>query len=150
MLFRSFLLPSSTKIKVFRVRPNFLDSAHVFQIVTVNSEIFARVLFSRNNMRSFVKIKPSQNGNITLSFTDVGKSCPCREFFTSQILTLFAKIKCSRKFLNLQYRHISSPRYNITPILIYNTLCLILEFLFILIGPPGMSVSQFIIQLSCK
>ena len=36
-------------------------------------------------MLSFVEIKPSRNGNITLSFTDVGKSCPSREFFTSQI-----------------------------------------------------------------
>ena len=29
---------------------------------------------------SFVKIKPSQNGEITLLFTDVGKSCPSFEF----------------------------------------------------------------------
>ena len=28
-------------------------------------------LFSRNYMRSFMKIKPSRNGEITLSFTDV-------------------------------------------------------------------------------
>ena len=26
-------------------------------------------------MRSFVKIKPSRNGKITLSFIDIGKSC---------------------------------------------------------------------------
>ena len=32
-------------------------------------------------MRSFVKIKPSQIGEITLSFTD-GKPCPSREFLT--------------------------------------------------------------------
>ena len=31
-------------------------------------------------MRSFVKIKPSRIGDITLSFTDMGKSCPVREF----------------------------------------------------------------------
>ena len=41
---------------------------------TVNSEIFARVLFSRF-MRSFEKIKPSRNGKITMSFNDIGKSC---------------------------------------------------------------------------
>ena len=29
--------------------------------------------------RIFVKIKPSRNGEITLSFTGVGKPCPCRE-----------------------------------------------------------------------
>ena len=41
---------------------------------TVNSEIFARVLFSRTFAdASFAKIKPSQNGQITLLFTDVGK-----------------------------------------------------------------------------
>ena len=45
---------------------------------TVNSEIFARVLFS--HMRSFVKIKSSLNGEIILSFTDVGNSCPSRDF----------------------------------------------------------------------
>ena len=36
--------------------------------VTVNSEIFARVLFSR----SFVKIKSTRNGEINMSFTDKG------------------------------------------------------------------------------
>ena len=63
------------------------------------------VLFSRtSHMRSFVKIESSRNGEITMSFTDVGKSCPSREFLTSQmcLLMLFAKIKFSRKFQNLQ------------------------------------------------
>ena len=32
-------------------------------------------------MLSFVKIKPSLIGDITLSFTDKGKSCPVRDFF---------------------------------------------------------------------
>ena len=56
-------------------------------------------------MRSFVKINSSPFCAITLSFTDIGKSCPS-EFITSQILllTLFAKIKFSRKFLNLQFK----------------------------------------------
>ena len=36
-------------------------------------------------MQSFVKIKPSRNGEITLMFTDVGKSCPCGEFLMWQI-----------------------------------------------------------------
>ena len=31
-------------------------------------------------MQSFVKIKPSQISDITLSFTDIGKSCPVRDF----------------------------------------------------------------------
>ena len=56
---------------------------------TVNSEIFARVLFSRN-MRSFVKINSSRIGEITLSLTDIGISRPCHEFSTSQII-LFKK-----------------------------------------------------------
>ena len=56
-------------------------------------------------MRSFVKIKPSKNRKITLSFIDIGKSCLGREFFTSLtcLLMLFAKIKFSRKLPNLQY-----------------------------------------------
>ena len=40
---------------------------------TVNLEIFVRV---------------SRNGKITLSFTDIGISCPSREFLTSQICLL--------------------------------------------------------------
>ena len=34
-------------------------------------------------MRSFVKIKPSRNGEITLSFTNKGKSSPGRDFFAN-------------------------------------------------------------------
>ena len=56
-------------------------------------------------MQSFMKIKSSRNGKITQSFTDAGKSCPIREFLVSQIclLKLFARIKFSQKFLDLQY-----------------------------------------------
>ena len=56
-------------------------------------------------MRSFVKLKPSQKGKITLSFTDILISCTSREFLTSQkcLLMQFAKIKFSGKFPNLQY-----------------------------------------------
>ena len=32
------------------------------------------------HMQNFVKIKPSGNGEIILSFTDIGKSCPSHEF----------------------------------------------------------------------
>ena len=51
-------------------------------------------------MRSFVKIKPSRKGKITLSFTDISKSCLSREFFTSLIclLMIFAKSKILAKF----------------------------------------------------
>ena len=56
---------------------------------------------------SFVKIKPSRIGDISLSFTDIGISCPVREFFMSQmcLLALFAKTKFLRLFPNLQYWH---------------------------------------------
>ena len=71
--------------------------------ITVNSEIFART-FIFAKLRSFMKIKPSRYGKITLSFIDKGKSCLNREFVTSLIciLMLFTKIELSRKFLNLQ------------------------------------------------
>ena len=46
---------------------------------TVNSEIFARVLFSRN-------------GQITQSFADVDKSCPSRDCLMWQICHLTQKI----------------------------------------------------------
>ena len=54
------------------------------QWFTVNSEIFARVLFSQNlTYASFMKIKPLRIGEITLSFIDVGKSSFSCEFLTS-------------------------------------------------------------------
>ena len=70
--------------------------------------IFARTLFSRNfAWAKFRERKPSRNGKITLSFIDIGKSCLSCGFFTSLIclLMLFAKIKLSRKFPNLQHTH---------------------------------------------
>ena len=50
-------------------------------------------------MRSFLKIKSSRIGALTLLFTNKGKSCPVRNFFTYQmcLLTLFAKIKYREK-----------------------------------------------------
>ena len=55
----------------------FITSEGFFQTgelsITVNSEIFVRVLYSRNfaYAKFFVKIKSSQNGEITLLFTDI-------------------------------------------------------------------------------
>ena len=60
-------------------------------------------------MQSFVKIKPSRNGKITLSFIDIGKPCLSRDFFyiiLICLLLLFAKIKFTRKFPNLQYQYL--------------------------------------------
>ena len=61
------------------------------------------VLFFQN----FMKIKPSLNDEITLSLTDIGKSCLSREFLLLQkcLLRLFAKINLLQKFPNLQYSH---------------------------------------------
>ena len=46
-------------------------------------------------MQSFVKIKSSRNGEITLSITDIGKACTSCIFLAQQecLLTLFVKIK---------------------------------------------------------
>ena len=63
---------------------------------TVNSENFVGVLFSQNSqMRCFVKIKHSQNGQITLSLIDVGKLCLSLKFLMCQLclLALFARNK---------------------------------------------------------
>ena len=53
-------------------------------------------------MRNLVRINPSQNGKLTLSFIDIGKSCLSHEIFTSliRLLMLFVKMKFSRKFPN--------------------------------------------------
>ena len=61
-------------------------------------------------MRSFVKMKPSRNGEIIMSLNDFGISCPICEFLTLQIchLMLFAKIKFARKFQNLQYSRLQA------------------------------------------
>ena len=70
---------------------------------TVNLEIFVRVYFREtSHVGSFVKKNPRK---ITLSFNDILKSCPSRKFLNIAnmcLLLLFAKIKCSRKFPNLQ------------------------------------------------
>ena len=67
-----------------------------FYAISVNSEMFVRVLFLW--MPSFTKVKSLRNGKITLLFTNVGKSCSSCQFLTSQIciLTLLAKIKFSK------------------------------------------------------
>ena len=79
---------------------------HKVRIIICKFENFREGINFTNtsHMRSFVKIKPSQNGEIILSFTDMGNPCRSRELLTSQIclLTLFAKIKFSQKFPNLQ------------------------------------------------
>ena len=50
-------------------------------LITVNLDIFARVLFLRNfAFAKFCEIISSRNGEITLSFTDIGKSCPHSEY----------------------------------------------------------------------
>ena len=38
-----------------------------------------------SHIRSFVKTKPSQNVKITMSFTDIGKSCHTCTFLSTQI-----------------------------------------------------------------
>ena len=50
-------------------------------------------------MRSFVKIKSSRNVEITLSFTDICKSCHSHRFLASRIclLTLFRENKIHAK-----------------------------------------------------
>ena len=73
---------------------------------TVDSEISRGFYFREtSHMRNFVKIKSSRNGEITLSFTGISISCTSCNILTSKIclLTLFANLKFSRKFPNLQY-----------------------------------------------
>ena len=49
-------------------------------------------------MRSFVKITPSRNGEITVSFTDIGKSCLSRDFYRGKYVFLrYSREKNSRE-----------------------------------------------------
>ena len=82
------------------------DSTKARSLPTVNSEIFARILFSRDfAYAKFRENKIFEKWRNHSSFTDISKPCPSRDFLTFQIclLTLFVKIKFSRKFPNLQY-----------------------------------------------
>ena len=75
-------------------------------VYTVNSEIFASTLFSRNfAYAKFRENKALAKWQITWSFIDIGNCCLSRKCFTSLIclLMIFAKIKFSWKFPNLQY-----------------------------------------------
>ena len=52
-----------------------------YLLQNVNSEMFARGLFSRNFVDTkFRENKPSRNGDIILSVTGVGKSCHSANF----------------------------------------------------------------------
>ena len=86
---------SETQVSEFRVTTKLIDFYSQRINITVNSEIFPRVYFRETlRVQSFAKIKPSRNGEIILSFSDLDKSGPSRNFFTSQIflLTPFAKL----------------------------------------------------------
>ena len=83
-------------------------------VIIVISEIFVRILFLRNfTYAKFCENRTIANGQITLSFTDIGKSCPSSQYLTLQIClkTLFVKkySLCHRQFtfslewLNVQY-----------------------------------------------
>ena len=58
------------------------------------------------NMRSFLKMKSSQNGEITLSITDKGKLCTSRKLLAPQKMSFNLKAICEKKlpkFPDLQY-----------------------------------------------
>ena len=102
----SILILSASKNQSRIIILKTLIGATSPKLFTVNLEIFVRVLFLRNfAYGKFRENKSSRISKITLLITDIGKSCTCREFLTAKIcvLTLFAKIKFSRKFPNLQY-----------------------------------------------
>ena len=56
-------------------------------------------------MPSFLKIKPSRNGEITLLFIDKGKTCPGRKFLASLIF-LFTHNKIFAKTSGFTVTHI--------------------------------------------
>ena len=67
-------------------------------------------------MRSFQKLKSSQSAKITLSFTEIGKPGPFLRIFNVAnnicVITLFPKLKFSRKFPNLQQVHFAQATYD--------------------------------------
>ena len=64
-----------TKFKLNCVSTGYENSSIYCKFGNIREDfIFAKL------MRSFVKIRSSRNGEITLSFTDEGKSCHSRDF----------------------------------------------------------------------
>ena len=57
-------------------------------------------------MRSFVKMKTSRFRAITLSSTDIGKSCHSRDFSTSQICLLHKILAKISRFFTVVYFHL--------------------------------------------
>ena len=101
----SFKCPTVTS-KTGSRSPNTINSTSCLIVILLIQKISQGFYFDKtSHVRSFVKIKSLQNAEITLSFTNICKWWPCRKFLASQIclLTLFAKIKFSQKFLDLQY-----------------------------------------------
>ena len=72
------------KMKYVGINETKLFHFHGITKKIVKSEIFARVLYSRN----FVKIKASRNGVFIRSLSDIGKSCISRANLASQIYLL--------------------------------------------------------------
>ena len=88
--------------------PSLLDYA----ISTVNADIFARILFSRNfAYAKFRENKILENGETTLSFTDIVLSCTSRDFFSvaNMLFNAIRENKVLAKFPDLQYQRHSYP-----------------------------------------
>ena len=63
------------------------NTSHGLAHVLVGQIICTSITCKFGNFREgfiFAKIKSSRNGEIALSFTDIGKTCPSRKFLTSQ------------------------------------------------------------------
>ena len=83
-LFGYYRIP--TKILLLSFLPLYLIDLLLMLHSTVNSEIFSRVLTSRNfAYAKFRENKTLEKWLSTLSFTVIGKSCASRDFLTSQI-----------------------------------------------------------------
>ena len=59
-------------------------------------------IFETMRMLSFVEMKPSQNREITLPFTDVGKSCTSNTFLN--IANISFNIVCENKILMIFFK----------------------------------------------
>ena len=90
----------------FQTRMSRVEENEHFEYSYTLIRVYSKYCKFGNFRECFVKIKSSRNAEITLSANDIGNSCPSGEFLVSQmcLLTLwFAKIKFSRKILDLQY-----------------------------------------------
>ena len=84
MVYKTFIVLAVARIPSLLTFSNF--------ILLINNMVFIAMFFFRGSslMRSFMKSKPSRNGEIALSSTEEGESCPSGELLKEANVSFIA------------------------------------------------------------